>query len=86
MPSDAAMFPRPRTFFWLPLDGARHAAGIHDRDAANGELIATLCAKQITRAPVGETEWLWPTCPDCWDVTAVRVGLRPAATAGRRRS
>ncbi|MCA1672574.1 MAG: hypothetical protein LC799_10345 [Actinobacteria bacterium] len=75
-PARAALFPEPRSFFWLPIDGKRHAAEIRDRDVLNGELIDTLCGQQLKRAPAGDAEWLWPTCPACWDATAVRVGLR----------
>lgn len=71
-----AIFPEPRSFFWLPVDGCRHAAEIRDREVLSGELIRTLCGQRFRRTPVGETEWLWPTCPVCWTVTAARVGLR----------
>ena len=71
------IFPAPRTFFWLPLDGARPAAGIRDRDTANGETVSTLCGAQLTRVPVSDIDWLWPTCPACRDVTAQCIGLRP---------
>ena len=75
-PARVTLFPEPRSFFWLPIDGKRHAAEIRNRDVLNGELIGTLCGQQLKRAPAGDTEWLWPTCPACWDATAVRVGLR----------
>lgn len=75
-PARAAIFPEPRSFFWLPLDGYRHAAETRDREVPRGELIGTLCGQQLTRALAGDTEWLWPTCPRCWDANAVRVGLR----------
>lgn len=71
------IFPAPRKFFWLPMNGARHAADIRDRDTANGEPVGTLCDKELTRAPVSDLDWLWPTCPACWDTTLQRVGLRP---------
>ena len=75
-PARAAIFPAPRSFFWLPLDGHRHAAEIRDRETLGGELIGTLCGQQLVRTRAGDTEWLWPTCQNCWNATAVRVGLR----------
>jgi hypothetical protein len=75
-PPGASMFPEPRSFFWLPIDGQRHAAGIRDRNLPYGELIDTLCGRRLKRAPVTDIEWLWPTCPGCWSATAARVGLR----------
>jgi len=75
-PSRGEFFLAPRSFFWWPLDGQRHAANIQDRELPNGEPISTLCDQDLTRAPAGDTEWLWPTCQGCWDATAARVGLR----------
>ncbi len=74
-PSGTSIFPE-RSFFWLPIAGQRHAAGIHDQDLPYGEPINTLCEKQLKRAPVTDIDWLWPTCPACWSATAARVGLR----------
>ena len=71
------IFPAPRTFFWLPLDGARHAVEARDRETANGEPVSTLCDRQLIRARVSDIDWLWPTCPACWDAAVQRVGLRP---------
>lgn len=76
-PARAAIFPEPRSFFWLPIDGHRHAAEIRDREVLGGQLIGTLCGQRLKRAPAGEVQWLWPTCPACWDATTARVGLRP---------
>jgi zinc-finger len=73
-PVRAAIFPEPRSFFWLPIDGERHAARIRDREVLNGEPISTLCGQHLTRAPAGDVQWLWPTCPACWDTTAAKVG------------
>lgn len=75
-PPGALIFPEPRSFFWLPIDGERHAAEIRDRNLPSDELIGTLCRQQLKRAPVTDLEWLWPTCPACWSTTAARVGLR----------
>ncbi|MGH3899382.1 MAG: zinc finger protein [Pseudonocardiaceae bacterium] len=75
-PPKATIFPEPRTFFWLPIDGQRHAAGIRDRYLPYGEQVGTFCGKQLRRAPVDDIEWLWPTCSTCWSITAARVGLR----------
>ncbi|MGH3912287.1 MAG: zinc finger protein [Pseudonocardiaceae bacterium] len=72
----AAIFPEPRSFFWLPVDGQRHAIRTQDRNVPRGELIATLCGQRLKREPVGDAEWLWPTCPACWTTTAASVGLR----------
>lgn len=72
----AAIFPEPRSFFWSPIDGQRHAVGIRDRELPYGELVGTLCGKQLKRVPVTDLEWLWPTCSACWTTTAARVGLR----------
>ncbi|MGH3932519.1 MAG: zinc finger protein [Pseudonocardiaceae bacterium] len=75
-PASVAIFPEPRSFFWLPIEGHRHAAEIRDREVLGGELINTLCGQRLKRAPVGDVQWLWPTCPACSDTTAARVGLR----------
>ncbi len=72
----ASIFPEPQSFFWLPIDGKRHAAEIRDRDQPYGALVGTLCGQELKRAPVADIEWLWPTCPACWSATAARVGLR----------
>ncbi len=72
----ASIFPEPRSFFWRPIDGERHAAEIRDRNLPPDELIGTLCGQQLNQAPVTDLEWLWPTCPACWSATATRVGLR----------
>ena len=72
----ASTFPEPQSFFWLPIAGQRHAAGIGNRDVPCGKLIGTLCGQQLKRAPVTDLEWLWPTCPACWSAAAARVGLQ----------
>ncbi|MGH3940609.1 MAG: zinc finger protein, partial [Pseudonocardiaceae bacterium] len=60
-PPRSAIFPEPRSFFWWPIHGKRHAANIGDREVPNGESINTLCCQDLKRAPAGDTEWLWPT-------------------------
>lgn len=75
-PPGASSLPRPRMFFWLPTDGQRHAADIRDRHLPSGKLITTLCGRQLTRARGTETEWLWPTCPECWSAAEAHVGQR----------
>lgn len=75
-PPVATFFPEPRSFFWLPIDGKRHAAGIRDRGQPYGALVTTLCEQQLKREPVTDAEWLWATCPECWAATAARVGLQ----------
>lgn len=75
-PPGVPLFPEPHPFFWLPIDGQRHAAENRDRDLPYGELINTLCGQQLKRIPVTDIEWLWPTCPACWTTTAASVGLR----------
>ncbi|MGH3717832.1 MAG: zinc finger protein [Pseudonocardiaceae bacterium] len=52
----ATSFPHPRTFFWLPIDGKRHAADIRDRNLPSGKLITTLCGRQLTRPRVTDAE------------------------------
>ncbi|MGH3972873.1 MAG: zinc finger protein [Pseudonocardiaceae bacterium] len=73
-PPGNCIFPEPRSFFWLPIAGQRHAAETRYRDLPYGELVGTLCGQQLKRAPVTDMEWLWPTCPACWSATAARVG------------
>jgi zinc finger protein len=75
-PPGAPTVPRPQWFFWLPIDGQRHAARIHDRHLPSGKLITTLCGRQLTRIRVTDTEWLWPSCLECWSAAEARVGLR----------
>lgn len=83
MPSDSAIFPAPRTFFWLPLNGARHAVGSTTGRPTYGEQVSTLCGQRLKRAPAGEMEWLWPTCSGCWDSTTAQAGLQKRPRAGR---
>ena len=64
----APSVPQPRMFFWLPLDGKRHAADIQYRHRPSGQLITTFCGQQRTRARGTDAEWLWPTCLECWSI------------------
>lgn len=70
--SPGELFPAPRPFFWLPVDGGRHAIVIADRDVPPGGTVNTLCGKRLTRSAVGDTDWFWPTCVTCWDDAAGR--------------
>ncbi|MBV9162808.1 MAG: hypothetical protein JO281_14930 [Pseudonocardiales bacterium] len=81
-PPGALTFPQPQSFFWLPIDGKRHAAGIRYRNLPSGKLITTLCGRQLTRARVTDTEWLWPTCPECWSAAEARVGPQAPKMSG----
>ena len=56
----ASIFPEPRSFFWRPIDGERHAAEIRDRNLPPDELIGTLCGQQLNQAPVTDLKWLGP--------------------------
>jgi hypothetical protein len=64
------VFPGPRPFFWLPVDGHRHAITARDRDVPVGSLISALCGVSPARQPVAEVEWFWPTCMTCWKKAA----------------
>jgi hypothetical protein len=64
--SVGGLFPAPRSFFWLPVDGARHAFAAGCRGTLPGDSVTTLCGKSLMRAAVGDAEWLWPTCLACW--------------------
>lgn len=73
---ESAPFPRPRFFFWLPVGNQRHAAGIQDRHLPSGKLITTLCGKQLIRTRATDTEWLWPTCLECWSVVEAEAEIQ----------
>lgn len=49
-------FPQPPSFFWLPIDDQRHAAGIQDRNQPPGTLITMLCGRQLTQTQVTDAE------------------------------
>jgi zinc-finger len=61
------LFPSPRSFFWLPVEGARHAVAAGFRGTVPGDSVTTLCDKSLVRVAVSDNkEWLWPTCLACW--------------------
>lgn len=78
----ASSVPQFRSFFWLPIDGKRHAARIGDRNLPSGELITTLCGQRLTRRRASDTDWLWPSCRECWSAAEARVGLQASAVLG----
>ncbi|GAA4861873.1 zinc finger protein [Saccharopolyspora rosea] len=55
-------------FHWVPAAGERHAS----QDARpyggypEGRQVTTLCGQQLPAA-VGDSPWLWGTCPTCND-------------------
>jgi hypothetical protein len=54
-------------FYWLPVDGARHAisgaAGSHQV----GEWADTLCEMPVQTRVATQHEWImWRTCDECW--------------------
>jgi hypothetical protein len=62
------IFPPPRPFWWLPVDGQRHAIQDCDRTSATGEPVRTLCGATHDRpAPPSDVQWLWRTCALCWN-------------------
>jgi hypothetical protein len=67
----------PRPFVWYPLQGQRHAINQQDRNVSLGEPMRCLCGAIHPRGASGDTEWLWPTCQECWDQACIIVGLRP---------
>jgi hypothetical protein len=69
----------PRTFSWFPLAGQRHAIDRRDRHVLRGIPMRCLCGVTHPRGPDGDIEWLWPTCPQCWDETCKLVGLHPTS-------
>lgn len=75
-PPGVAIFPQSRSFFWLPIDGKRHAARIRDQHLSSGKLITTLCGQQLMRTRVTDAEWLWPCCLECWAAAEIRVKLQ----------
>ncbi|MGH3947646.1 MAG: zinc finger protein [Pseudonocardiaceae bacterium] len=64
-------------FTWFPLAGLRHAINRQDRRVPLGQPMHCLCGKTHPRGPDGDTEWLWPTCPDCWEQACTLVGTSP---------
>jgi zinc-finger len=69
----------PRTFSWFPLAGQRHAIDRRDRHVLRGRPMRCLCGVTHPRGPDGDIEWLWPTCPQCWDETCKLVELHPTS-------
>ncbi|MGH3941655.1 MAG: zinc finger protein [Pseudonocardiaceae bacterium] len=71
------IFPAPRTFWWLPVTGQRHAIRACDSTAPTGAPLHTLCGTTVDRpVPPTDADWLWPTCEQCWTETCKIVGLR----------
>ena len=65
-------------FWWLPVEGLRHAIRRRDRDNPTGSSVHTLCGEIYERpAPPSELQWLWRTCEPCWTETCTMVGLLP---------
>lgn len=68
----------PRTFWWLPVAGQRHAILECDRAAPTGEPVHTLCGQTFGRpVPPADFQWLWRTCEQCWAEGCRRVRSRP---------
>lgn len=64
----AEIFPPPRMFWWLPVDGQRHAIHDCDRHTSTGEPVHTLCGATYDRpAPPTDAQWLCSTCHCCWN-------------------
>ncbi|MGH4025109.1 MAG: zinc finger protein [Pseudonocardiaceae bacterium] len=62
------VFPAPRSFWWLPVAGQRHAVHEHDHAVATGVPVHTLCGATHDRpAPPTDAQWLWRTCEPCWN-------------------
>lgn len=73
----ARSLPQPRMFFWVPLDGKRHAADIQDKHRPTGTPIATFCGQELPRVRETDVEWLWPTCLECWSIVEADVEPQP---------
>lgn len=50
---------------WRPFAGLRHGVP-GQRQLRIGEQWNALCGARIAIRDVGEAEWFWPTCPECW--------------------
>ncbi|MGH3698617.1 MAG: zinc finger protein [Pseudonocardiaceae bacterium] len=77
-------FPQPPSFFWLPIDDQRHAAGIQDRNQPPGILITMLCRRQLTQTQVTDAEWQWPVCGECWSAAEAHIGLQAFSSEGNQ--
>lgn len=70
------IFPAPRTFWWLPVTGQRHAIRADDRATPTGAPLHSLCEETFERpAPPTDAEWLWSTCEQCWIEACKAVGV-----------
>lgn len=66
-PGGESIFPPPRPFWWLSVDGQRHAIQECDRTTATGEPLHALCGAIHDRPPPpSDAQWLWRTCELCW--------------------
>jgi hypothetical protein len=73
--------PPPHPFWWLPVQGLRHAIHSQGKTAPTGALLHTLCGYSIPRPnPPSDLEWLAKTCESCWEETCILVGLRVRKT------
>jgi hypothetical protein len=74
-PGTGGIFPPPRPFWWLPVNGERHAIYEYDRLVSTGELVHTLCGAAHERpVPPTDAQWLWRTCEPCWNEACKIVG------------
>ncbi|MCK2243627.1 MULTISPECIES: zinc finger protein [unclassified Crossiella] len=61
--------PEQLLFYWMPVDGRRHAiCGAHGSHRP-GQPADTLCGRQVVTRTASEREWiLWTTCDECWHI------------------
>lgn len=77
-PPESTSFPHPSLFFWLLIDGRRHKAKTQDQHLLPGNVVTTLCGRQLTRTRVTGAEWWWLSCRDCWSAATAHVELYAA--------
>ena len=70
-------YTEPQSFVWFPLAGQRRAIDRQDHHVPLGAPMRCLCGGAHPRVLDGDIEWLWPTCPSCWNQTCIIVGFRP---------
>lgn len=61
--------PEQLVFYWMPVEGRRHAIrGAHGAHHP-GEQAGTLCGQEVVARAASEHEWIrWATCDECWAV------------------
>jgi hypothetical protein len=70
-------------FYWLPVDGARHAISGATGSHQPGQSIKTLCGHETRYTDTDKHRWCtWRTCEDCWNAAHAVLDKLAGKTPG----